>query len=147
MISSWMDPSSVESLDQTRVKGNCLVTSLSSIPYSFDVQWGARAHFTNNFSTWFRFHSHFNLFTQLSSEINAIFCILHNSCAVMTCAKFCSDLTVMRGISVKLNFDWIWITVKKLLAKMGPRVHFCQNQNFTVNIYITPVLFVNQNKL
>ena len=44
----------------------------------------------------------------------------HDSCAVMTCAKFCCDLMVSKGITTRQNSHWIWIAGKKSFSETGP---------------------------
>ena len=41
------------------------------------------------------------------------FCTCHDSRAVMACAKFCDDEFARIKMSVKRNFQWIWIAMEK----------------------------------
>ena len=47
-------------------------------------------------------------------QITTKFCTCHDSCAIMTCAKFWGDHSIKIWITPKLNFHWIWITSEKL---------------------------------
>ena len=59
------------------------------------------------------FYSHPN-----SNEIiTPRFCTWHDSCAVMTCAKFWSDLITNNLVTAKQIFHRIWILSEKLLRK------------------------------
>ena len=48
------------------------------------------------------------------------FCTCHDSIAVMSCAKFCSDRFFRILKRAKQNFQWIWID-GKIISEMGPR--------------------------
>ena len=55
--------------------------------------------------------------------ITVKFCACHDSCAVMACAKICSDTVAVNGIAVKWNFHHIWIMMEKALVKWTSHVH------------------------
>ena len=45
------------------------------------------------------------------------FCTWHDSCAVMPCAQFCSDIMSYNGVTLKPIFHWIWIEMEKLFVQ------------------------------
>ena len=47
-----------------------------------------------------------------SETITTKFCIWHDSCAVVPCAKFCSDMIPCNDVTSKPNFHRIWIALK-----------------------------------
>ena len=56
------------------------------------------------------------------SEVIAMkFCTWHDSPAIMTCAKFCSNILPYNGVIRKLNSHRILITTEKSLVKWAPR--------------------------
>ena len=62
------------------------------------------------------------------------FCTWHDSCAVMICAKFCSDMVFCNGFTPKPVFCRSWITMVKLFVKRTRVVFICR-------------LFVDKSKL
>ena len=62
------------------------------------------------------------------------FCTWHDSCAVMICAKFCSDMVFCNGFTLKPVFCRSWITMVKLFVKRTRVVFICR-------------LFVDKSKL
>ena len=48
------------------------------------------------------------------------FCTCHDSTAVVSCTKFCSDHCIRIEVSVKRNFHRIWIAMEKPLVKWAP---------------------------
>ena len=55
------------------------------------------------------------------SEVIAIkFCTWHDSCIVVACAKFCSDMIPYNGVTLKPIFHQIWITMGKFFVKWVP---------------------------
>ena len=44
--------------------------------------------------------------------IDKKFCTWHDSCAVVTCAKFCSDMVTYNRVTLKYIFDGIWIVYR-----------------------------------
>ena len=48
------------------------------------------------------------------------FCTWHDSCAVVPCAKFCSDMTSYNGVILKPICHRIWITMEKSFMKWAP---------------------------
>ena len=55
------------------------------------------------------------------SEVIAMkFCTWHDSCVVMTCAKFCRDMILYNGVTMKRIFHWIWIMMEKSFMKWAP---------------------------
>ena len=50
------------------------------------------------------------------------FCTWHNSCAVMACAKICSDMTPYDEVTLKkkATVHWIWITMEKAFVNRLP---------------------------
>ena len=48
------------------------------------------------------------------------FCTWQDSCAVMACAKFCSDLMSYNGITVKQIFHRNWMAMEKSPMKWAP---------------------------
>ena len=51
------------------------------------------------------------------------FCTCHDSCAVMACAKFCSDMILCNDLTLKPIFYWICITMENG-SWIGPQVLF-----------------------
>ena len=49
------------------------------------------------------------------------FCIWHDNCTVMACAKFCRDMVPNNGVTVRPIFHRIWITMENL-SWNGPLV-------------------------
>ena len=47
---------------------------------------------------------------------------VHNSCAVVACAKICCDLMANNRITARQMFHWIWILGKKLSVKRAPEL-------------------------
>ena len=47
-------------------------------------------------------------------------CIYHDSCTVVTCAKFPSDDIPYSGVKLKQIFNRIWITMAKSILKCPP---------------------------
>ena len=45
--------------------------------------------------------------------VTTIFSTCHHSCAVVACAKYCSDWMDRNGIITKRIFCWIWVMVQK----------------------------------
>ena len=76
-------------------------------------------HFMNNFSIVIQIRLEISLWSHpCCSEVIAMkFCTWHNSCAVMACAKFCSDMISYNGGTLKPIFHRIWITIEKLFMK------------------------------
>ena len=75
------------------------------------------------FHEWF-FHHNSNLMEILfcshpsCNEVIAMkFCTGHDSCAVVGCAKFCSDMMSYNGVTLKPIFHPIWITMEKSFVK------------------------------
>ena len=55
------------------------------------------------------------------SEVMAMkFCTWHDSCAVVTCAKFCSNMIAQSRVTLKPVSHQIWITMEKPLVKWAP---------------------------
>ena len=65
-------------------------------------------------------------------------CSWHNSCAVMTYAKFCGDMIPYNGVVLKPIFHRIWITLEKSLVKWA--LDLCSNLGIMV-LYLTKNLF------
>ena len=55
-------------------------------------------------------------------QIATNFCAFHDSTAVVSCTKFCSDHGIRIEVSVKRNFHRIWIAIEKPLSETGPWV-------------------------
>ena len=52
-------------------------------------------------------------------QITTKFCTCHDSCAVMTCAKYCSDCFIIVGMRAWQEYHWIWILIEKQLVKFA----------------------------
>ena len=59
----------------------------------------------------------FSSHPRCSEEITMKFCTLHDSCTVVACAKFWSDMIPCNGVIQKLIFHLTWITMEKLFMK------------------------------
>ena len=77
------------------------------------------------------FHSNSNkmkiLFCSLpncSKVITMVFCTWHDSCALMACAKFCSDMIPYNGGTLKPIFSQIWMTIEKAFMTWAPGPNF-----------------------
>ena len=57
-------------------------------------------------------------------QIATKFCTCHDSTAVVTCTKLCSDHCIRIEVTVKQNFHRIWIGMEKPLVKRGPVSYF-----------------------
>ena len=55
-----------------------------------------------------------------STVITMIFCALYDSCIVMACVKFCSNMIDYNGVIQKPIFHQIWITVEKPFVTWAP---------------------------
>ena len=73
------------------------------------------------------FHSNSNLMEILfhsplasNTMMATTFCMWHNNCAVVACAKICCNLMANYGIAARRNFHQIWIADKKSLVKWAP---------------------------
>ena len=82
----------------------------------------------NKFHKWF-FHCNSNLmemwfFSQASCRevITMKFCTWHDSCAAVTCAKFCSDMIPFDQVTSKPIFHRIWIRIENH-SWNEPQVH------------------------
>ena len=84
------------------------------------VKLAHATHFTNDFSIGIQIRWQINsaLIQVVIKWLLWKFCIWHNSCAVMTFAKFCSDMTPYSGVALKSvlhrielrcnNRSWNW---------------------------------------
>ena len=101
-----------------------LVTALGTAPSRLGGRWRVeitsychRHPLLETIST-NMFHSKFKSSEEITvclcsfpgNEIATNFCTCHDSCAVVTCAKFCGDHFVIIRLRVKGNCIWIWIT-------------------------------------
>ena len=73
------------------------------------------------------FHRNSNLmkvrfcsYQSYSEVIIMTFCTWYNSCAVVACAKFCSDIIAYNRVTLKPIFHWIWIMMEKSFVKRAP---------------------------
>ena len=71
-------------------------------------------HNSNSMEISFCFH------WSCSAVIAMKFCTWLNSCAVMTCAKVCSDMLPCNGVTLKPIFHRISITMEKSFMKWAP---------------------------
>ena len=70
-------------------------------------------HHRNSNSTWISF-----CFQSRCSEVIVMkFCTWYDSCAVMACAKFCSNMIPYCGVTLKPIFPQIWIAMEKSFVK------------------------------
>ena len=61
---------------------------------------------------------------RISSGVIAMkFCSLHDRCAVLRCAQFCSDMVHNSGDTLKPIFQWIWMMMEKSLVKRVPGIY------------------------
>ena len=77
--------------------------------------WGSQTIFPSLF----KFDRNFIL-PSYREVITMKFCIWHDSCAVVTCAKFYSDMALYNRFSLRLIFHQIWNTMEKSFAKWEP---------------------------
>ena len=56
------------------------------------------------------------------------FCTWHDSCAVMACAKFSSDMMPYNGVTLKPIFHQIWIMMEKSFVKCVPGLQITQSK-------------------
>ena len=77
------------------------------------------ARFTNGFSIaiQIRWQFRFTLTSILIQWSLQKFCTWHDSCAVVTCAKYCCDLMASNRVMARRGFHRIWIAGKKTLVK------------------------------
>ena len=64
----------------------------------------------------------FSIFSHSNTDavIATKFCICHDSSAVVTCAKFCSDPIFRNWIISNCDCDWYWIVDQKSLVRCSP---------------------------
>ena len=67
------------------------------------------------------------------------FCTWHDSCAVVACVKFCSNIKYYNGVTWKPIFHWIWITMEKSFIKWA-LAHSC---DFTLKYCGISTVFSN----
>ena len=72
------------------------------------------SHNSNSMYISFCSHRSFNI------VINMKFCIWHNSSAVVAYAKFCSDMLLYKGVTLKPLFHRIWIMMEQSFMKWPP---------------------------
>ena len=118
--------SSVDQRKQKKLRVTVLFEGNSPVTGEFPVQ---RASNAEKVSIWWRHHVHRNsnlveiLFYSHSScdEVIAIkFCKWHASCAVVPCAKFCSDMINYSEVTLKPIPHRIRITMEKSFGKLAP---------------------------
>ena len=68
----------------------------------------------NSISTDISFCSNSNSDDLVSTK----FCTCYDSTAVVPCAKICGDIIARNGITMKWNFNGIWIAMQKLWVKL-----------------------------
>ena len=51
-------------------------------------------------------------YAKCNAVIARKFCTWHDSCTVVACAKFCSDMNPCNGVTLKPSFHRIWITME-----------------------------------
>ena len=54
-------------------------------------------------------------FTTFNKHITANFSPYHDNYAVVAYAKTCSDILMMNGFTIKINFCQIWIMMEKFI--------------------------------
>ena len=67
------------------------------------------------------FHGRFFHHNSNSMKISWKCCTWHDSCAVVACAKFCSDMVYYNWVKLKPIFNQIWITMGNL-SWNGPQI-------------------------
>ena len=71
-------------------------------------------------------------------------CTCHDSCAVVACAKFCSDVTPpFNGVTGKLIFQRIWIRMEKLLVKWARGLNVLTQWGLNKMVAIKQTVFSN----
>ena len=60
----------------------------------------------------------------------------HDSPAVVSCAKYCSDHFVSIWMRAKWNFHHIWIVMEKLLVKWAPVPHFLNSSPLVTHVCV-----------
>ena len=85
--------------------------------------WSPETHFRNDFSIVIQIRWEFHSAPSCTELIAVKFCTWHDSCTVMACAKFCSDIIPYNGVTLKPMFYQIWITMEKIFCEMVPWPH------------------------
>ena len=84
------------------------------------------------------FHSHL----ESNRVIATKFCTWHDSCAVVACAKMCSDLMASNGITARRSFHRIWIAGKKSLVKRAPGHEFADNNMVCAKLWPDWIIWI-----
>ena len=121
----------------------------SMVPFSVSL-WYPGARFINVFSIAIQIRWKFRFtLTAILIQWSLQNLYMHDSCAVVACAKICCDLMASNGVMARRSFHRIWIAGRKMLVKQAPasnekKGHLCFRIFFSLVRYCVawPNLYV-----
>ena len=119
-----------------------IIKAWKLVTFFISLRWADQAWLQGPISRWF-FHRNSNLMeipfyshSNCSQVIAMKFCVWHDSCTVMKCAKFDSDMIPDNGLALKPIFYKIWITMEKLFMKWSTDLLVCRWRDHSVSTYL-----------